>query len=287
MNVRGTRSLGLSPGAAVWDVSAPIDAPLLSAYSRLFVDARRVLGLTEYELARRLGTQGQVILALEQARFEHLPPWPETVRIVSTYLNGLGMDPRPVLHVLAHDIERHAALAASSAMDMQVPYAAAGPSAPQPPRGIPAAPLPAAASAGGDVDASGAARRWRARGLIGGWRRALSAGARAASTAVAPVARLRAPLDRHAGGGRRLLGGRKARRAALGIGAPLLVALAVANADIVRNLAAMLPKPVTRALAGAADHVRLQFAPVRDGLRWIEVEDPRSRRGDKLQTARR
>jgi hypothetical protein len=36
-----------------------------------------------------------------------------------------------------------------------------------------------------------------------------------------------------------------------------------------------------------AEQVRVHLAPVREGLRWIEVEDPRSRRGDKLQTARR
>jgi hypothetical protein len=28
----------------------------------------------------------------------------------------------------------------------------------------------------------------------------------------------------------------------------------------------------------------LQLAPVRDGMRWIDVRDPRSRRSDKLRT---
>jgi len=27
----------------------------------------------------------------------------------------------------------------------------------------------------------------------------------------------------------------------------------------------------------------VQFAPVREGLRWIEVDDPRRRRADKLR----
>ena len=38
---------------------------------------------------------------------------------------------------------------------------------------------------------------------------------------------------------------------------------------------------------GAAMSVYFQehFAPVQDGLRWIEVSDPRSRRTDKLQIA--
>jgi len=48
-----------------------------------------------------------------------------------------------------------------------------------------------------------------------------------------------------------------------------------------------LPDPVARAMAGFGDFLRLHLAPTREGFRWIEVDDPRSRRGDKLQITRR
>jgi hypothetical protein len=38
-------------------------------------------------------------------------------------------------------------------------------------------------------------------------------------------------------------------------------------------------------LEGARNKMSEQWAPVREGLRWIEVDDPRQRRGDKLQTS--
>jgi hypothetical protein len=305
VNLRGTNPLGMSPAAsqrpvaqqygaphpvaaASWNISTSGDGLLFPAYSRLFVDARRVLGLTEFELARRLGTEGRVVLALEQARFEYLPPWPETVRIVSAYLHGLGMDPRPVLHALAQDIERQrAAFLASSSAAMPA-HPATAYQTPQSSHAMPATQVHDYDDEDDDEDAPGHGRLAAVRAKIGSWGTAVSSGVR---SAVSPVSRLSAARFRDAsvrqGADPRALGRRKARRAAFGIGAPLLVALAVANADIVRSATSMLPKPVSRALVSAADQVRTQFAPVRDGLRWIEVDDPRSRRGDKLQTARR
>ena len=45
-----------------------------------------------------------------------------------------------------------------------------------------------------------------------------------------------------------------------------------------------LPPSVARIVRGAQDYVTLQLAPVRDGMRWIDVSDPRSRRSDKLRS---
>lgn len=41
------------------------------------------------------------------------------------------------------------------------------------------------------------------------------------------------------------------------------------------------------ALTSVSDFFRTHFGEVREGLRWIEVSDPRSRRSDKLQVAKR
>jgi hypothetical protein len=43
---------------------------------------------------------------------------------------------------------------------------------------------------------------------------------------------------------------------------------------------------LVKLMRGAQDYLLHRAAPVREGLRWIEVDDPRSRRGDKLATKR-
>jgi transcriptional regulator with XRE-family HTH domain len=49
---------------------------------------------------------------------------------------------------------------------------------------------------------------------------------------------------------------------------------------------ATLSPPLGQIVRGAQDYVVLRSAPVRDGLRWIEVDDPRTRRGDRLDGGR-
>ena len=80
-------------------------------HCRLLGDARRALGLSEVELAARLGASPAAIFALEAGDGRDMPSWPETVRIVQALLGALGMDPRPVLHALQ---EERAAVAAAT-----------------------------------------------------------------------------------------------------------------------------------------------------------------------------
>ena len=54
--------------------------------------------------------------------------------------------------------------------------------------------------------------------------------------------------------------------------------------SVLEAAVARLPPPMKRLVRGAQNYVIVQLAPVRDGLRWIDVPDPRSRRGDKLPT---
>ena len=49
----------------------------------------------------------------------------------------------------------------------------------------------------------------------------------------------------------------------------------------------MMAPPLAGVVRHAHEFFLVQMAPEREGLRWIEVADPRSRRGDKLQIARR
>jgi len=50
---------------------------------------------------------------------------------------------------------------------------------------------------------------------------------------------------------------------------------------------ALLPDPVRSAARAGLDYVVLITASHRDGLRWIEVGDPRLRKADKLHTSTR
>jgi hypothetical protein len=58
-------------------------------------------------------------------------------------------------------------------------------------------------------------------------------------------------------------------------------AFAAKDREIGTSLAAISP-PVSHLWRRAQDFVAVRSAPVRDGLKWIEVDDPRTRRGDRL-----
>jgi hypothetical protein len=68
---------------------------------------------------------------------------------------------------------------------------------------------------------------------------------------------------------------------ALPIGAVMLLL----NTSLLQSAVAALPGSFVQVLEGARNKMSEQWAPVREGLRWIEVDDPRQRRGDKLQTS--
>lgn len=59
----------------------------------------------------------------------------------------------------------------------------------------------------------------------------------------------------------------------------------VVQSTVLQAAVTSLPSPVVRLVRGAHNYMLIHLSPTRDGLRWIEVEDPRSRRTDKLQPA--
>jgi len=85
---------------------------------------------------------------------------------------------------------------------------------------------------------------------------------------------------------------RRRARALFALSAPVallaaVVYLAHAAPWPVYRAAALLPGPVQNAVRGGLDYLVLLTAPRRDGLRWIEVGDPRLRKADKLPTSSR
>jgi hypothetical protein len=60
--------------------------------------------------------------------------------------------------------------------------------------------------------------------------------------------------------------------------------LLVTQTAVLEAAVSQLPPSMARIVRGAQNYVIVRLAPVRDGLRWIDVSDPRTRRSDKLQS---
>lgn len=204
----------------------------------LFRDLRRCFRFSVPEVAFRLGTRIDVIEALEAGDVSKLPPWPETVRLVTAYTGLAQIDPRPVLEVISDELA--------------------------------------------------ALRKRSAKGPI-----------RRSETLRAGVERVAAHLASKLDVSRlkETLAQIKASRAprwplalAMSRGSPARLALACAI--LAALLTSLIQSPVLQASgAGGAlgrvigtvqDYVLQRASTKKNGMTWIDVEDPRSRRTDKL-----
>jgi hypothetical protein len=66
-----------------------------------------------------------------------------------------------------------------------------------------------------------------------------------------------------------------------------MIYMAQATPGQVYGAIALLPQAVASPLRVGVDYLVLLTAPRRDGLKWVEVGDPRLRKADKLQTGTR
>jgi hypothetical protein len=87
------------------------------------------------------------------------------------------------------------------------------------------------------------------------------------------------------GAGRRVLQALLAVAVALAVVVGLAILTLVAPGPIYRAVE-LLPGPMAGAARAGLDQVMLLAAPTREGLKWIEVGDPRLRKADKLHTNR-
>lgn len=79
-------------------------------------------------------------------------------------------------------------------------------------------------------------------------------------------------------------GRRSTGRALFLVALPIALIVMLTQTAVLEAGVSQLPEPVARIVRGAQDYVALQLAPIRNGLRWVEVADPRTRRSDKLKT---
>lgn len=63
---------------------------------------------------------------------------------------------------------------------------------------------------------------------------------------------------------------------------PLALLLLSLNSHFLKDAAHLVGRPLRVAGSAISDMWAVTFAPRREGLRWIEVNNPRSRRGDKI-----
>lgn len=64
---------------------------------------------------------------------------------------------------------------------------------------------------------------------------------------------------------------------------PIAGLILLLNTSLLQSAVVNLPSSFVHVLKGGRELLTAYWAPVREGLRWIDVDDPRARRGDKLQ----
>lgn len=278
--------------------SATAASPLL-VVAQLLSGVRSALGLSVPVIAAELGTSQAVVRALESASLESLPVQPEAHRIVDAWLRLAGLDPRPALTSL----DQAYALAAGR------PSPSSAPSKAAPGSLLRRVDDPAAVSAhtvsgttGGGVFAQvrdgahhvAVGKAKHGRQLSRAEKRLVQANRREVAQASQSCDE---PAPRRLVSAFRRFIPRRPALFSLSLGLPpswpartgaLLLILAVLattayQTQVVAGAMAQLPAPADRAFRSLSDFIAIRFAPVREGHRWIDVADPRSRRGDKLR----
>lgn len=233
--------------------------PSAAEIGALFRDLRRILKLPLPELAARLGTRIDVVSALERGEIGRLPPWPETVRVVTGFTSMARIDPRPVLGIIRAHMEGKAPVAgigAESSRRRLHSFAKA------------------TAAAAGRVAAtarSAASVAWGARqGMAQRW-------------IASETADMDPDADAH-----HSMGWIGRTGIMLLLVLSLTFATYLARSTGVEGALADLRAPIMRLANRAHDYIVRETAAVtaasRDGLKIIDVDDPRSRRGDRLRT---
>ena len=317
-----------------------VSSVAIAEAAQLFVMLRGALNLSREKAAELLAIDPYIISALETGRISALPPWPDTERLVNTYLGMAGFNPGPVLAILKAEVEAQRRFAAAPApvtgpfMDQVLapvgppgfgpvrapvmapafhadPYADPyGPeddtvSGPQPYQAyVPSGGITASPAAPASVPAlldraepepaepEPAGPRWR-KGRGG---RPVPVGpqheARQSEMQTETKSR-RTALN--SGAFKRTLGkilraliysGPGVRLGLIGSGLAVAMILALSQPWLVQAVSRRLPDPMARGLRSVHDYVLVRFAPEREGMRWIEVSDPRARKSDKLHNVR-
>lgn len=251
-----TSQLNFAPGAGPPGRGAAGGSPAYDPeIAHLFSELRRYLGQPVPQIAHHIATHPNIIVALEAGRIDLLPGWSETARVVTAYIGLAHLDPRPALERLALLM----GIAINAAPQMQRP------AAPVPIHDEAATPV--ARILGRFADAAARAREQAAEpGVLAEWSAHLKETANGLATSVWAA---RAPV-------RWVIAGALA----------LIVIGSATPSGVLQASVGGISQPISglwRKISGQAGEVRII---IRDGLKWIEADDPRERRSDKLPSRR-
>jgi hypothetical protein len=258
---------------------------------RIFLRMRNLLGVSLWDMARLVGGEPTVIANLEAGAIEALPPWPELARLVEAYAAHTGIDPQPILTRLwklqpqPQHIATHTDDPTGRTLTIQ-PATFRPNSRPESPTQShvwtnevtlrPAAHTftQSAPTATGRPPNTGSRKISNAPALA-------QAADIVEPTAVTTKHVRRAALSTSRG----LL--RLANRNVVGLLAflvlpTLLLVSARFSPALLYAVPATLPAIIAAPLQSGIGMLVDSVAPVRDGLTWIEIDDPRIRKSDRL-----
>jgi len=261
------------------DASLQAQAESRALIARFFIDLRQALRLTVPQAAHYLAVRPEFVEALETGQVEHLPAWSETSAIIMTYTSMAGVNGRPVLSAVGNLLTLLSVPAAPQnqfpaivqrrqGLQPQLTYEGHGayqqpayvaPRAQPQPQAYPMRQLPPPANRSGS-DGSGSRLAASSRNLM------------RAGSAIADGAR-RFPQE--------AIRSVRARpqRALYALSLPLGLLLITMHSSIFSTVA----KPFNVAVQWVSSYMQEHYGPIRDGMRYIEVDDPRTRRADKLR----
>ena len=226
----------------------------------LLRDMRLALRMTQGELALRLAASVDVIATLEHGRLRALPHWEETQRVIGGLCALHRVDPRPILQRIIEQTspthvgappERGPGILQRSATRTSPPVTA-------------------------DRTGNPTGDRKRKR----------------TTQSTKPAAPERAKSKKTPKRWRKPSLGHRGGRVLMAVAAPMvLIAAAVwtiqAQPRALRDSIEVLPASIAQPMLTGLDSLAMRLAPRRDGLRWIDVADPSSRKADKLQVGSR
>lgn len=274
--------------------------------ARFFIDLRQALRLTVPQAAHYLAVRPDVVEALETGQVEYLPEWQETSAIIMTYTSMAGVNGRPMLNAIGTLFTQLSVRAAPppsaserfSQPEQPLQQAASyvqqqhfqpqpvaqlqprhhapvqpyvqpqgysplqGSMPPQGQRAFSPRPMPAPASMP-EQEPADVARS----GLAVSSRNLLRAGSAFASGARRlPQQALSQVRERP-------------QRALYALSLPLVLLLVMMHSSIF----ATISQPFGMVVQWVSAYMQEHYGPIRDGMRYIEVDDPETRRADKLQ----
>jgi helix-turn-helix protein len=213
--------------------------------AQFFIDLRQALRLTLPQAAQYLQVRPEVVEALETGQVEYLPPWSETAAIVMTYTSMAGVNGRPVLNAMGGLISYLSSLAQPVAQ----------PVFNERHRPVERAQINQRSQLAPRPQSNLASRNFMRAGSV------IASGARRLPQEALNQVRQRP------------------QRALYALSLPLGLLLLMLHSSIFETVA----RPFGSAVRWVSTYFQEHYGPVRDGMRYIEVDDPRSRRGDKLQ----